>query len=201
MSAAALAAIPLRKPPQPAPPANPGTIERGLITELIGTAGRTTLAHAAIAQATRHGEICALIDTTNAWNPEAAAALGADLQRILWVRCHHNVPKAMQATDLVLRAGGFGLVWLDLVAIAPRALSRIPTSHWYRFRRAVENSETALLILGQQSCAGASAHRKLLCEAGEIHWTGRLLDEVRIRMQPQKDYGASAPGELACIPA
>jgi hypothetical protein len=192
--------ISLRKPPQSVAPAEPRTIERGLITELVGNAGRTTLAQAEVAQATRNGEICALIDATNAWNPEVAAAQGADLSRILWVRCAGNVTKAMQATDLVLRAGGFGLVWLDLEGVTARSLDRIPTSHWYRFRRAVEHTETALLVLARQSCAGASAHRKLLCEAGEIRWSGRLLEQVRIRMQPQKDYGAAAR-EVACLPA
>jgi hypothetical protein len=200
VSAAALA-FPLRKPPH-LETQSVGTaqqpVQRGLVTELLGTAGRTTLAQAEVAKATRRGEICALIDAANAWNPEVAAGQGADLQRILWVRCGGDVQKAMQATDLVLRAGGFGLVWLDLEGIPAQALNRIPTSHWYRFRRAVENTETALLVLARQSCAGASAHRKLLCEVGEARWEGRLLEEMRIRVQPQKDYGAPAV-EVRCL--
>ena len=196
MSAAALA-IPLRKPPQSAQ-TDQRPLERGLVTELIGTAGRTTLAQSELARSTRRGEICALIDTSNAWNPEAAVAQGADLARVLWIRCGGDVQKAMQATDLVLRAGGFSLVWLDVEGVPARALSRIPTSHWYRFRKAVENTETALLVLARQSCAGATAHRKLLCEAGEIRWDGRLLREMRIRVEPQKDYGAPAM-EVSCL--
>lgn len=188
MSAAA--AIPLRKPPQLAPERTQNPCERGLLTELTGSAGRTTLAQSVMAAATRQGEICALVDAANAWNPEAALAQGADLSRILWVRCQGDLNKAMQATDLILRAGGFGVVWLDLDGIAARALSRIPVAHWYRFRRAVENTETALLVLARQSCAGASAHRKLLCEATAASWNGKLLDDVQFRVQPQKDYGA-----------
>ena len=188
MSAAA--AIPLRKPPQSAPDQRHHACERGLLTELIGAAGRTTLAQAQISAATRNGEICAVIDATSAWNPEVAAAQGADLDRILWVRCRGDLSKAMQATDLVLRAGGFGVVWLDLDGIDARALSCIPVSHWYRFRRAVEETETALLVLARQSCAGASAHRKLLCEATSTSWNGKLLEDVHFRIQPQKDFGA-----------
>ena len=186
----ALAAIPLRKPPQSAPDQRSSPCAKGMLTELIGAAGRTTLAQSLMADATRQGEICALIDASNAWNPEAAAAQGADLSRILWVRCHGDLNKAMQATDLILRAGGFGVVWLDLDGIAARALNRIPASHWYRFRRGVENTETALLVLARQSCAGASAHRKLLCEATAATWNGKLLDDVQFRIQPQKDFGA-----------
>jgi RecA/RadA recombinase len=198
VSAAALA-IPLRKPPQSASRENK-PIERGQITELIGQAGRSTMAHTEIAQATRQGQICALIDASNAWNPAAAAAQGADLSRILWVRCGGHLQKAMQATDLVLRAGGFGVIWLDLGGVSAQALSRVPLSHWYRFRRSVENTDTALLVLARQTCTGATAHRKLLCEQGDTRWNGRLLEEMRIRVQPQKDFGAAAM-EVRCLPA
>jgi len=164
----------------------------GTITELTGppTSGRTTMAQALVAAASREGRLAVVVDAANAWNPEAAQAHGADLARILWVRCGGQLAKAMQAVDLVLRAGGFGLVWLDLDGVDARLLSRVPVAHWYRFRRALEHTETSLLIVARQSCAGASAQHKFVCERADVEWSGRLVETASYRMRPQKDYGA-----------
>jgi recombination protein RecA len=72
-----------------------GGLPRGAITEIHGEAssGRTTVMLAALAAATRRGETCALIDATDAWDPESAAAAGVDLRRVLWVRCNGVLPK------------------------------------------------------------------------------------------------------------
>lgn len=72
-----------------------GGLPRGAITEIHGEAssGRTTMMLAALAAATRRGETCALIDATDAWDPESAAAAGVDLRRVLWVRCNGVLPK------------------------------------------------------------------------------------------------------------
>ena len=72
-----------------------GGLPRGAITEIHGEAstGRTTQMMAALAAATRRGETCALIDTTDAWDPESAAAEGVELRRVLWVRCNGVLPK------------------------------------------------------------------------------------------------------------
>jgi recombination protein RecA len=72
-----------------------GGLPRGAITEIHGEAstGRTTLMLAALAAATRRGETCALIDATDAWDPQTAAAAGVELRRVLWVRCNGVLPK------------------------------------------------------------------------------------------------------------
>lgn len=72
-----------------------GGFPRGAITEIHGEAssGRTTVMLAGLAAATRRGETCALIDATDAWDPESAAAAGVDLRRVLWVRCNGVLPK------------------------------------------------------------------------------------------------------------
>src|SRR5579872_2996255 len=65
-----------------------GGLPRGCLTELCGpvSAGRTTVLLAALAAATRRGEYCALIDASDALDPQSAAAAGIDLDRLLWVR-------------------------------------------------------------------------------------------------------------------
>jgi hypothetical protein len=66
-----------------------GGLPRGCLTEICGPAssGRTTLLLAALASATRRGEFCAVVDASDALDPQSAAAAGAELERLLWVRC------------------------------------------------------------------------------------------------------------------
>jgi len=45
----------------------------------------------------------------------AAAETGIDFDRLLWIRCAANIEHAFKATDLLLHAGGFGLVVLDML--------------------------------------------------------------------------------------
>jgi len=47
------------------------------------------------------------------------------LPHLLWVRCAGNAEKALKATDLIIQAGGFGVVALDLAGVAPRDARRI----------------------------------------------------------------------------
>jgi len=48
---------------------------------------------AVLAAATRRGEFCALIDASDALNPQSAAAARVDLDRFLWVRCGEDDPR------------------------------------------------------------------------------------------------------------
>lgn len=66
-----------------------GGLPRGCISEIFGPAssGRTTLLLSALAAATRRGEYSALVDASDALDPNSAFASGVDLNRLLWVRC------------------------------------------------------------------------------------------------------------------
>ncbi len=68
-----------------------------------------------------------------------------------------RVEQALKATDLLLQGGGFGLVVVDLAGIAPDAARRVPLTSWFRFRRTVENTDTALVVLEQQPYAKTCA--------------------------------------------
>ncbi|MGH7804239.1 MAG: hypothetical protein ACREQJ_07810, partial [Candidatus Binatia bacterium] len=65
-----------------------GGFARGHLTEIVGTAssGRTTLAHRLLAAATARGEVVALVDAADRFDPRRAEAAGIDLERLLWVR-------------------------------------------------------------------------------------------------------------------
>jgi hypothetical protein len=134
-----------------------GGIPRGAITEIFGrtSSGRTSLMFSLLGYATAHEEVCALVDTSNAFAP--TAALGIDLDRLLWIRCAYNLEHAFKATDLLLHAGGFGLVALDLGDVAGKDARRIITSWWYRFRRAVENKQTSIVVISEEACTRSCA--------------------------------------------
>jgi len=72
-----------------------GGLPRGCLTEICGPAssGRTTLLLAALAAATRRGEFCAVVDASDALDPQSVAAAGVDLERLLWVRCGQEAPR------------------------------------------------------------------------------------------------------------
>ena len=65
--------------------------------------------------------------------------------------------QALRAADLLLQAGGFGLVALDLGGVPPALARRVPLTSWFRFRRAVERTPTVLLLLEQEPCAKTCA--------------------------------------------
>jgi recombination protein RecA len=64
-------------------------LPRGCITEICGLAssGRTSVLLAALAGATQRGEVCALVDASDALDPASAVAAGVEMERFLWVRC------------------------------------------------------------------------------------------------------------------
>jgi recombination protein RecA len=139
-----------------------GGLPRGCLTEICGPAssGRTTLLLAALAAATRRGEFCAVVDASDALDPQSAAAAGVELDRLLWVRCGESSPQKcleqlLRAADLLLESGGFGLIALDLGDLPPQTARHIPLTTWFRFRRAVEHTPTVLLAIERQSIAGS----------------------------------------------
>ena len=66
-----------------------GGLARGCLTEICGTAssGKTSVLLFALARATQRGEVCALVDSSDAFDPASAAAAGMEMSRLLWVRC------------------------------------------------------------------------------------------------------------------
>jgi hypothetical protein len=149
-------------------------LSRGVIAEITGarSSGRTTLYLHILAQATRRGEVCAVVDLCDSFHAASAAATGAELQKLLWIRCHGNAEHAMRAADLLLHAGGFGLVVLDICEASPRVLNRIPFSYWYRFHRAIENTPTILVVCAATSQVRSSSTNKLQLQRKAVRWSG-----------------------------
>src|SRR5258705_2483793 len=134
----------------------------GAVTEIYGppSSGRTTLLLTALAQATAREEVCALVDMDDAFDPASAAAAGVALDRLLWIRCGGKPEHALKVTDLLLQGGGFGMVAMDLGNTPPETAQRIPPASWFRFRHAIQNTRSVLLVVEQgpyaRSCAALS---------------------------------------------
>ncbi len=151
-----------------------GGVPRGSVTDVFGPAssGRTSLLLALVAQATAREEFCAVVDAGDAFDPLSAADAGVALERLLWIRCGGNAEHALKATDLLLQAGGFGLVAMDLGDIAPETARRISLASWYRLRRAVENTPTALVVVELAPHARACSTLAIECARNRIQWSG-----------------------------
>ena len=181
-------------------------LSRGAIAEISGrrSSGRTSIALHIVAQATGRGEICAVIDLHNSFHPASAQAAGVRLDRIVWVRCHGNAEHAMRATDLLLHAGGFGVVLLDLCDARARVLNRIPLSYWYRFRRAVEHTPAILLICADSPQAKSCVSNGIELRHKAFHWAGRApflllrgLEANAMLRRTERSPSASQGGSVA----
>jgi hypothetical protein len=162
-------------------------LPRGAISEITGprSSGRTTLVHWLLAASTAAGEVSAVVDCNDSFDPASAEGAGADLGKLLWVQCGGRVDHAMKSADLILHGGGFGLVVLDLCDTPAVVLQRLPLSYWYRFQRAIAHTTTALVVAGSRPNVKSCAARQLEMEAGKAEWRGpasfSLLRGVRMR--------------------
>jgi hypothetical protein len=179
-----------------------GGLPRGHLSEIVGprSSGRTSVLLQAIAAATARGELVALVDALDMFDVASAAAAGIDLTRVLWIRGHvvvnpglcrdlnqRAMEQAVRALGLVLQAGNFGLVVLDLADAPLDAVKRLPFTTWMRLQRLIEGSQTiGLLTAGEpvaRSAAGLSIRLQPSRRAG-VRFTGRLFDglDVEIRL-------------------
>ena len=157
-------------------------IVRGRISEIVGPigAGKTSLAAGFVASTTRRGETAAWIDAADSFDPATVAAAGADLARVLWSAprinsvspvsrfarlkaekspAWHAAPawNAVRAAELVLEAGGFGLVVIDFGNFA-RA---IPPSAALRVARIAERTGAAVIVLATHRMCGTFTAQSL----------------------------------------
>lgn len=146
-------------------------LPRGSLIEIYGEpcSGRASLMVKILAAGIARGEACALVDGSDAFDPESGSAAGVDLERLLWVRCG-RLDQAFRATEWLLTGGGFGLLVLDLSQIPPTQLQHVPLNVWFRLRRAVENTPTVLVVLDQRPFAGPSASLVMEVHAESSRW-------------------------------
>jgi len=164
-----------------------GGIPKGFITEILGpqSSGRTSLLYSTLAASTISQEVCALVDTSDAFDATSAAQAGADFDQLLWIRCGSILDHAIKATDLLLQSGGFGLVALDLGDVPSTQSRRVQLSWWFRFKKAIENTPTALVVISSDSNARSCASLALGLNRKKEKWSRpQAITESRDGMHP-----------------
>tara|TARA_B100000315_G_scaffold230993_1_gene241922 strand:- start:354 stop:728 length:375 start_codon:yes stop_codon:yes gene_type:complete len=96
------------------------------------------------------------------------------------------VNRALKALGLLLHAGGFGVVALDLADLPERTLRHIPFTTWIRLPRAIEGRPTACVLVGDRPIARSAGGMTLRLQPveGGVRWSEGLLQglEVAVRV-------------------
>lgn len=153
------------------------------------SSGNSAVLFSLLAQYTRSGHFCALVDASDCFDPASAEAVGVDLSRVLWVRCrasHQPKPleQAFKAADILVHNDGFGMIVVDLGNIEERHIRRIPLTTWFRFARVVERKPVALVFLTNYPVAQSCAGQKLLTKPAIPHWNapGDIVQPRRLSL-------------------
>jgi recombination protein RecA len=208
-----------------------GGLPRGQVSEVVGPAssGRTSFAWAALAAATLRGESVALIDTFDRFDPPTAHACGIELSRLLWVRgqavsktavaidpawlpgvravsgpgtfMERVIDRAIKSLNLVVQSGVCTLVVLDLIDVPAVALRRLPASTWFRIERAIEGSDTAVVILSAIPVARSAGGRSIQLGGDQrVQWKG---DHERTRrvagVRSRASIAAARWSQVQCV--
>ncbi len=207
-----------------------GGLARGHLSEIVGcqSSGRTSVLCAMLASATNRGEVAALIDTFDTFDPVSGHAAGIDLSRLLWIRGHQwspslrsgpsvprDIGRAVKASGLVALAGRFGLVAIDLADAPIASIQRLPFTTWRRISRAIEGSETVGVVMGPITVGRSALGRSIVladCDRG-ARWLGdnprsRVLQglDVSVRVESTRHPSQRSrlatdgfPGEIARV--
>jgi recombination protein RecA len=166
-----------------------GGLRRGHLSEIVGprSSGRTTVMCQALAHAIARGELAALVDPWDRFDPVAAAAMGVDLSHLLWVRDTGDPERApgraIKGMNLVLQAGGFGLVVLDLADVPAPAVRGLPFTTWFRLARVIEGSATAAVLVAAEHVARSSGGATIAMErstGSPAIWNGLQSNRARL---------------------
>ena len=168
-----------------------GGLPRGALVEMSGRAssGRFSIALSALAATTQTGEAAALVDPGDHFDPQGAAAAGAELSRVLWLR-PRGVKMALAATETVL-ATGFALVVLDL-GLLRVSRRRFDDAVWLRLARRARLHDAALFVLAPYRVTGTAARIVLAADAARAGWdyaqqNVSLLDGLSSRLVVEKN--------------
>jgi len=81
------------------------------------------------------------------------------------------IDRALKALNLVLQAGGFGIVAIDLTDVPAVTLRQIPFTTWPRVQRVIEGSDTACVLVTPEPLA-RSAGGLTLSLTSRSTWAG-----------------------------
>jgi hypothetical protein len=83
--------------------------------------------------------------------------------------------QALKVTDLLLQAGGFAAIVLDMGSMAPEHVSRIPLATWFRYRAGAERTRSSVVLLTQHVCSKSSAGLVLRMAGSDVLGEGSTV--------------------------
>lgn len=176
-----------------------GGLPHGYLSEIVGgpSSGRTALMHAVLASATQRGQLAAVIDAVDALDPPSLARAGVDLERVLWVR-PSTARGALRCAELILSAGGFGLVAVDMdpprsaergrrrgdrAPFGNRPASPLPHAVWMRLAQVTRRAGAAVLLSAPQRLTVSGAAVVLQLTQQRAQWSARVFDGITTRAE------------------
>jgi recombination protein RecA len=96
--------------------------------------------------------------------PFPAPGRNAGPRRKLWSR----LEQGLKVSDLLLQAGGFSCIVLDMGSLPSEYALRVPLATWFRFRAAAERLQANVLLLTQHACSRNSAGLVLRLDPGNV---------------------------------
>ena len=169
-----------------------GGFPRGRLSEIAGPAssGRTSLALALLSRCTAAGEVTAVVDCADAFDPGSAHSAGVLLDRVLWVRTP-RIPQALRCAERLLEAHGFALVLLDL---AIPDLRTVPATA-LRLARTAASTGTALVVLTRTRALGTAAEVAIELAPAQTRFTGipALLEGLDVQVNLVRHRNAPGP--------
>jgi len=168
---------------------------RGGLAEITGEAstGKTSLPLNLLSKLTKTGEICAVVDSVNSFDPPSASLAGVELENLLWVRCGGDIEKAFMSADMLVQAKGFGAVWFNLNGLSQKQLRMVPKTYWYRYRNRIKETPTIFLVTGSEPVTGSASQRSFSFTRDRAVWSGggryKLLREFHLKCASRKGGG------------
>lgn len=161
-----------------------GGYPRGRIIEIFGpeASGKTTLTLHAIAQIQKAGGMAAFIDVEQALDPKYAAALGVDMDALVFAQPGSG-EEALGIAETLISSGGVDIVVIDSVA------ALVP--------KAELEADMGSATMGQQARLMSQALRKLTAIAHKTNTIVFFINQIRMKIgvmfgNPETTTGGNA---------
>jgi hypothetical protein len=127
------------------------------------------------------------------FDPNPLLPVNRDGKRFATGKPWSRISQALRVTDLLLQAGGFGAIVLDMGGIAPEFVSSVPLATWFRYRAAAERTQASILLLTQHASAKSSAALVLRMLSGNpLQEESTVLAGVEHRVEIARERFAPA---------
>lgn len=174
-----------------------GGLAKGGISEFFGSlgSGKRSLILSILSGFAGRVGLCAIVDASNSFDPVSAEKCGADLDKILWIKCSGDFQKAIISADYLVRSGAFNLIWLDLSLCGENFLQMLPGSYWYRYKMSLKDTSGAMIVSLPISRLGSAAKQSISVKREKISWRGgsnfKVFDKWSIELSMSRPFRKS----------